>query len=450
MTVGSVIVMTMIAIEDMSRAEIETLAAPVQVFFSGVPQTSTSLHQKSSTSMRRSIQASTSTSISKPVSVAEEPPSCEPRPQHIQEMVNARATDNKKMLIYFHKGPEMHLPLEDMYFPGGQKYKCFQCEYTTDESRAVEADAVVILYRKKLEYKVSNVTRIPPKYCGQLFVMLQTECPNNIDPLLTPEEKYRDSRIFDVSSTYRLDSDLPRPYVMNVRDMLDNAKKNYIPLERRDSEFPVAWIASRCDSPNDRMEYVEELMKHIGVKSYGECLNNAKINVPREAKNWNQGADDQIGHHKFYLSFENSNCDYYVTEKMYRPLKLGVIPVIMGAPQTHQYLPNNHSAIHVSDFKSPAELAKRLHEINKDDSLFESYTSFIRDPQEIDTGFKNRWLRKRPPHACQLCNLVRTSFRENLRGVKYDDWVSCEQKHGTWKTDFKPMAPSAELSASNG
>ena len=32
----------------------------------------------------------------------------------------------------------------------------------------------------------------------------------------------------------------------------------------------------------------------------------------------------------FYLAFENSFCDHYVTEKMWRWLKKDIVPVVMG------------------------------------------------------------------------------------------------------------------------
>ncbi len=32
----------------------------------------------------------------------------------------------------------------------------------------------------------------------------------------------------------------------------------------------------------------------------------------------------------FYLAFENSNCDGYITEKFWRTLKLNIVPVVMG------------------------------------------------------------------------------------------------------------------------
>ncbi|CAK9300102.1 unnamed protein product, partial [Gordionus sp. m RMFG-2023] len=35
--------------------------------------------------------------------------------------------------------------------------------------------------------------------------------------------------------------------------------------------------------------------------------------------------------YKFYLAFENSNCAHYVTEKVFRALSVGTVPVVYGA-----------------------------------------------------------------------------------------------------------------------
>lgn len=40
---------------------------------------------------------------------------------------------------------------------------------------------------------------------------------------------------------------------------------------------PIIYLQSDCVTPNNRDSYVAELMKYIGVDSYGQCLNNKKL-----------------------------------------------------------------------------------------------------------------------------------------------------------------------------
>ena len=74
----------------------------------------------------------------------------------------------------------------------------------------------------------------------------------------------------------------------------------------------VAWFVSNCVAANRRFEYVQELRRHVPVDVYGGC---GKFGCPRD----NQAQCDTTLSlsYKFYLSFENSNCEHYVTEKFF-------------------------------------------------------------------------------------------------------------------------------------
>ena len=60
--------------------------------------------------------------------------------------------------------------------------------------------------------------------------------------------------------------------------------------------------------------------EHIDVDIVGRCGPLSDGDIP---------GDEQ---YKFYLAFENSNCQDYITEKFFNPLRRGdMIPVVMGA-----------------------------------------------------------------------------------------------------------------------
>lgn len=73
----------------------------------------------------------------------------------------------------------------------------------------------------------------------------------------------------------------------------------------------VAWFVSHCHTNNDRLGYARELSKHISVDIYGSCSN---LSCNRQSADCWKQLDE---HYKFYLSFENGNCQDYVTEKFF-------------------------------------------------------------------------------------------------------------------------------------
>lgn len=61
----------------------------------------------------------------------------------------------------------------------------------------------------------------------------------------------------------------------------------------------------------------------------------------------------------FYLSFENSLCKDYVTEKLYRALSNYIIPIVFNGADTAQFAPP-YSYIDANDFDTVDELVKYL------------------------------------------------------------------------------------------
>lgn len=75
----------------------------------------------------------------------------------------------------------------------------------------------------------------------------------------------------------------------------------------------VAWFVSNCVASNRRYSYVQELRQYIPVDIYGDC---GDFQCPRSRQ---VDCDRLIRRqYKFYLAFENSNCEQYITEKFFR------------------------------------------------------------------------------------------------------------------------------------
>ena len=89
-----------------------------------------------------------------------------------------------------------------------------------------------------------------------------------------------------------------------------------------------------------------------------------------------------LNSYKFILAFENGICNDYMTEKLWRPHHLGVVPVYRGSPLVRDWLPNSKSAILVDDFANPAELAQYLLDLDANDTAYEEHLSF-KNPEMV-------------------------------------------------------------------
>ena len=67
-----------------------------------------------------------------------------------------------------------------------------------------------------------------------------------------------------------------------------------------------------------------------------------------------------IAKYKFAISFENAICHDYITEKFWRPLYAGTVPIVRGSPTILDWAPSEKSIIVAEDFPTPKELADFL------------------------------------------------------------------------------------------
>ena len=83
---------------------------------------------------------------------------------------------------------------------------------------------------------------------------------------------------------------------------------------------------------SDREDYVNEMQNHFPVHIYGRCGNYAcpdfDIGPTYDMKS--KCFDFISKNYMFYLSFENSMCLDYVTEKFFKALNFGILPIVLG------------------------------------------------------------------------------------------------------------------------
>uniref|UniRef100_A0A0P6DYU3 Fucosyltransferase n=1 Tax=Daphnia magna TaxID=35525 RepID=A0A0P6DYU3_9CRUS len=187
--------------------------------------------------------------------------------------------------------------------------------------------------------------------------------------------------LFNYTATWSRKSSFPLtllslPKLSDITDkkyFVSVADKNAILV--REGLSPVVYVQSSCDAPSERDLYVTALQKFIDIDSYGKCLNNKRLpphlENPADAMN-NEEFLRLMAKYKFTIAFENAVGEDYITEKLWRPLTLGSVPIYLGSPSVQDWAPNNNSVLSVWNFTSPESLAAHLHYLNSDDAAYNS------------------------------------------------------------------------------
>ena len=264
-----------------------------------------------------------------------------------------------------------------------------------------EYDAIVINllqfdYNKFIEFEGDR------RQNHQRYIFLSQEPPNKLLSNWTELGNF-----FNWSMTYKLDSDIHLVYgrvhaklsapgnAIQVQRMINQThswSNNYSFNKTRS----VVWMVSNCRANNKRETYVSELSKYIDVDVYGQCGN---YSCRRDELNWisNPRCYEQIAQtYRFYLSFENSNCRDYVTEKFYEILSRDIVPVVLGGANYRMLAPT-HSFIDASSY-TPRQLARYLHRLTRDDKLYNQYF-WWKEHYEVQAGAKHMARRA----FCDVC-----------------------------------------------
>lgn len=184
---------------------------------------------------------------------------------------------------------------------------------------------------------------------NQLYVFISTESESN----------YRKSDdfnyFFNYTWTYKLNSDIVYPYfiVRNKRGEVVAPKthvhwikhKYMWPTETsviekfQNKSIGAAWFVSNCVATNRRIEYLRDLrlaFDKLGhqVDVFGGCEANKACSRYK--------MDDCLAlveaNYYFYLSFENSFSDDYVTEKVMTAIGHYAVPIVYGAANYSRYV----------------------------------------------------------------------------------------------------------------
>ena len=117
---------------------------------------------------------------------------------------------------------------------------------------------------------------------------------------------------FNITSTFRRDSDFPIPYFgRKIRsEPCISCLSNPTVISKKTRL--MTWFVSHCKTQSKREEYMAELFKYIPVDVYGDCGNITDCNKDKRGKGCSRRLLDK---YKFYFSAENAICKEYFTGK---------------------------------------------------------------------------------------------------------------------------------------
>ena len=187
--------------------------------------------------------------------------------------------------------------------------------------------------------------------------------------------------------SYRRDADVHLFYgsIRPLKQLVAlKERKSYFNKTNKGSSVLVAWMASHCTTSSRREEYVEQLKKYIDVDVYGGCGDLRCERNEATLESFTKCYQMIESKYKFYLSFENSICTDYVTEKFFRIAQLdSVVPVVYGGADYSRIAPPN-SYIDARQFE-PKQLADYLKKLDHNDGLFEEYLQW-KDNYVVEAG----------------------------------------------------------------
>ncbi|XP_069972193.1 3-galactosyl-N-acetylglucosaminide 4-alpha-L-fucosyltransferase FUT3-like [Penaeus vannamei] len=268
------------------------------------------------------------------------------------------------------------------------------CQITYEDSAAATADAIYI-HLHTTRGPSSFPARSSPQ---QIWIWHTDESPLHTLPRATIKNLKYYNGFFNWSMTYRMDSDVPVPYGRTIRLPEHEAAQR---LENYFDAKPklVAVMMSNCEMfSNSRILYIKMLQRYIKVDFYGKC---GTLTCPGHFET----DCSVLSEYKFYLAFENSDCQEYITEKVWwSALGKAAVPVVMGAEAEYyeKVLPPG-SFIHVDDFETPKDLAEHLKLLASDRRAYmrhHRWRRFFRIAQEH--GFFGAPVY----HYCRICEAL--------------------------------------------
>ncbi|XP_070762121.1 alpha-(1,3)-fucosyltransferase 4-like [Enoplosus armatus] len=266
----------------------------------------------------------------------------------------------------------------------------------TDDGRAYpEADAVVIHHRDVATGTADLPTEPRPR--AQKWIWMNYESPAHTPRL------WRFEGVFNLTMTYRTDSDIFLPYGYLVpREHKTKVLQSRVEHQLRAPSHShllrprlLAWVISNWSESHARVALYYQLRRFIQVDVYG------RAGRPLQEDSGGGSVVRLVRRYQFYLALENSQHTDYITEKLWNAVRAGAVPVVLGPSRQNyeRFLPPE-AFIHVDDFPTVRGLARYLLMLRRNPARLRRHLDWRGSYSVHQPSF---WAE----HYCTACRAVR-------------------------------------------
>ena len=263
----------------------------------------------------------------------------------------------------------------------GQNCRETNCKLSYNKSDFTNSKVVIFhAYNMPSRKQMFDLQQRRPR--DQVWVYFTLENPI-VTSYIAPHKNRRDlENVFNLTMNYMRDSDIYHPYgfylPLNHSELSPPSSINHAKGKSRLAVWTCSGHGQIVNERKLRVLYVRQLKKHIPIDVYGKsaiyfhqpslkdkCIKDKAYGTP--------DCRSLLQNYKFFLAFENMNCEDYITEKYWcTPLELGLVPVVMGGAN-YKDLAIPGSYINVMDFPSIKKLAEYLLFLDQNDDEYNRY-----------------------------------------------------------------------------
>ncbi|CAF3355950.1 unnamed protein product, partial [Rotaria sp. Silwood2] len=216
------------------------------------------------------------------------------------------------------------------------------CRYTCDRNSSTFAD-VLLMHRSDIHFDQLPIERNPE----QIWLYWHDE-PGGV-------QNQAISYQFNWTISYRFNAEVNiGAYGLTIlrnKPLSFKEVNSYINEQFSNRQPYAVWFVSNC-KPKARLYYYDQLhLYYPSIKVYGDCVLQNKTN---HCHRHSHCETFELSKNKFYLAFESQSCRDYITEKFWRSLAYGTIPIVFGPhdKQSVEKIAPPNSFIYTGDFIS--------------------------------------------------------------------------------------------------